>query len=127
MVKEIKYINFHNDTELPLMIDSWIDGSNVLYCRKIEAGQKLVVHSSVGEWHLHIMFPNNEDYNLWVQNEPEFTKYRSSIIGKFSSCPCASGDYSWMEYDELFQCEYSTVEHDDNNTTGLIRFYKMNT
>jgi len=120
MVKEIKYIYFHNDTELPLMIDSWIDGSNLLYCMKIESGQKLIVHSSVGEWHLNIMFPNNEDYNLWVQNEPEFTKYRSSILGKFSSRHCASGDYSWMEYDEPFNCEYTRVEPDDNNITELI-------
>ena len=124
MTKEIKYIHFHNDTELPLMMDSWVDGSNMSYCRKIEAGQKLVVHSCVGEWILNLMFPNNEDYRLWVQKEPEFTKYRPSLIGKFRSRPCYYGDYAWMEYDEPFDCEYSEIEPDENNVSGHIRFYK---
>lgn len=125
MVKEIKYIHFHNDTELPLMMDSWIDGSNKLYIRKIEAGQKVIVHSSVGEWHLNIMFPNNEDFEIWVQKEPEFIRHRTFILGKFRSRPCASGNYSWMEYDEPFHCEYSEIEPDEHIVTGKIRFYKQ--
>ena len=119
-----KYMYFHNDTDLPLMIDSWIENSNILYCRRIEAGEKSIVHSSVGEWHLNIMFPNNQDYQLWEEKEPEFTKYNRCILGKFRSLCCAYGEYSWMEYDEPFHCDYSLSEPDENNISGLIRFYK---
>ena len=51
----IKYINFHNDSELPLNIDSWIDGSNVLQTITVEPREKLIIHSSEGEWYLHSM------------------------------------------------------------------------
>jgi hypothetical protein len=121
MQEEIKHIYFHNDTKLPVMIDSWVDGSNILYCRKIEAGEKKIVHSSVGEWHLNIMFPDNNDYSLWKENEPEF---HGNLLGKFRSKPCVFGNYSWMEYDEPFYCDFNTIEPDENNISGLIRFYK---
>jgi hypothetical protein len=118
-----KYIYFHNDTELPLIVDSWIIGSNKLYCRKIEAGERKIIHSSVGEWHLNFMF-TDDDYQLWVKKEPEFTKYNRCLLGNFRSKPCAMGEYSWMEYDEPFHCEYSVLEPDENKVTGQIRFYK---
>lgn len=118
-----KYVYFHNDTELPVMIDSWITGSNTLYCRKIEAGERKMIHSSVGGWHMNIMFPDNNEYELWKEKEPKFTKY-SSILGKFRCEPFASGKYSWMEYDEPFHCEYTVLEPHENKVTGHIRFYK---
>jgi len=118
------YVYFHNDSELPVMVDSWITDNNQLYCRKIDAGQKLIIHSSVGEWHLNIMFPDYDDYQLWVQKEPNITEKRSSIVGKFRCESCFSGNYSWMEYDEPFHCEYSKVEPDENKVSGQIRFYK---
>lgn len=118
-----KYVYFHNDTHLPVMVDSWISGSNTLYCRKIEAGERNIIHSSVGEWHLNIMFPNNSDYEIWKEKEPKFIKH-SSIIGKFRCKPCTYNDYSWMEYDEPFHCDYSLLETDENKVTGHIRFYK---
>ena len=119
-----KYIYFQNETGLPLMIDSWIEYSNTLYCRMIEPGERKIVHSSVGEWHLNIMFPDNEHYKLWKEKEPEFTKYNRCLLGKFRSRPCASGNYSWMEYDEPFHCEYSVSDPDENNISGVMRFYK---
>jgi hypothetical protein len=114
-----KFIHFHNDTDLPIMMDSWVDGSNHLYCRKIDPRQKLVVHSSVGEWHLNAMFRELEDRKLWNENGFE----KKILVGKFRSKPCASGNYSWMEYDEPFECTYSKVEiTDENKIGGLITF-----
>ena len=112
-----KEIHFHNTTELPVMIDSWIDGSNTLYSRKIDAGVKAIIHSSVGEWHIHSMMDDEEDRKKWVEKGLD----RYLLIGKFWSQPCAGGNYSWMEWEDRFDCVYS--EHDlGGDVKGLIRF-----
>jgi len=119
MSKTIKFIHFHNDTDLPVMIDSWVDGSNSLKYIRVGAREKLVIHSSVGEWHINAMLTNKEDRKLWDDNE----KLKKVIlIGKFRSKPCASGNYSWMEYDGLYDCVYSEIENPIENVKGLITF-----
>jgi hypothetical protein len=112
----IKQIHFHNTTELPVMIDSWVDGSNKFYSQRIGAGEKVLIHSSIGEWHIHSMFTDTEDRKLWVENG--LGKYL--LIGKFRSKPCASGNYAWMEWDDYFECIYSENESED--VKGLITF-----
>jgi hypothetical protein len=108
----IKYIYFHNNTDLPLMISSWVDGSNTLKYAKINSGQKVIVHSSVGEWHLDSMFDDvfYDDRKIWKDNGLE----KHLIIGKFRSSPCASGNYSWLDYDEPFQCIYTKLDVSEN-------------
>jgi hypothetical protein len=101
--KTTKFINFHNNTDLSVTIESWVDGSNEFQTKNINPGEKLVINSSVGEWHL-------TNYNLKNCK----TTWN---IGKFRSDPCASGNYSWMEYDDEFQCEYSKIPE---NISGLI-------
>ena len=114
-----KYINFHNNTDLPIMIDSWIDGSNSLKCLKINAGEKLVIHSSVGEWHVNSMFDDDDDWNQWKEYGLE--KYIN--LGKFRSDPCAMNNYSWMEWQDIFNCVYSKCEPSyENNIIGFITF-----
>jgi hypothetical protein len=114
-----KYINFHNNTDLPIMIDSWIDGSNELKCLKINAGEKLVIHSSVGEWHVNSMFDDNDDWNQWKKSGLE--NYIN--LGKFRSNPCAMNNYSWMEWPDIFNCIYSECEpSSENNIIGFIIF-----
>jgi hypothetical protein len=98
----VKYIEFYNNTDLPVMIDSWIDGSNILYSQKIEPYEKKQIHSSVGEWHLHTMFPNIKDYLIWKSKGLE----NYNTIGKFRSQACAQNKYSWLEHD-LFICTYT--------------------
>jgi hypothetical protein len=114
----IKFINFHNNTDLPINVSSWIDGSNKLHCLKVNPGEKLVIHSSVGEWHLDAMFNESSDRQIWV--EKGFGKY--FIIGKFRSNPGASGNYSWMEYNEPFDCIFSKLETTENDIEELITF-----
>jgi hypothetical protein len=102
------------------MVDSWIDGSNTLKCLKVGPGEKLILHSSVGEWHLNTIFPDYEDWEPW--NKKGFCVSRYSIIGKFRSDPCASGNYSWLEYDDPFECIYSELKEPIENASGLMTF-----
>jgi len=121
--KTTKYINFYNNSELPIMVDSWIDGSNSLRCLRVGPGEKLVIHSSVGEWHINSMLADEEDYKLWREGGLKW--YVN--LGKFRSDPCARGNYSWMEWDHIFDCVYSecdpTVDSRSKEPiTGLLTF-----
>jgi len=113
----IKYIYFQNDTDLPLQISRWTTGSNMLKTTRIGPKEKQLLHSSVGEWHMDSMFSEGDDRNAWTN--AGLSKHH--IIGKFRSNPCASGDYSWMEYYEPFDCVYT---ESNNEVKGLITIIK---
>ena len=118
-VKEIKYIHFVNGTDLPVLLDSWVDGSNTLKTIRIEPFESRIVHSSVGEWHMNAMFYNETDNFAWKGRG--LGKYNPNI-GKFRSAPCAMGHYSWMEYDH-FVCEYTDfTTESDLRVKGQITF-----
>jgi hypothetical protein len=126
--KEIQYIYFHNDTDLPVMVDGWQNmnsGLSALVETRVEPRQQLIVYSTVGEWHMNSMFYDDEDIERWKCLE----KHR--IIGKFRSRPCASGNYSWLEYDEPFRCIFTDITEEElnkiddpnkNKITGKITF-----
>lgn len=114
----IKYMYFENKTKLPLQISSWVDGSNTMKTIRVGPGEKWMIHSSVGEWHMDSMFYSGPDCDLWTKAGLG----KHTIIGKFRSQPCASGNYSWMEYDEPFHCTYSEIA--DEQVKGLILFTK---
>ena len=102
LFKTTKSINFHNNTSQDITLESWSEAINGIASFKsttVLPGEKLVVYSSVGEWHLSTV----KEFN----------------IGIFRADPCASGDYSWLEND-LFNCVYS--ENTENNIIGLITF-----
>ncbi|NDA89751.1 MAG: hypothetical protein EBY20_02415 [Alphaproteobacteria bacterium] len=103
LFKTTKYVNFHNSSELPIMVDSWIDGSNSLRCLRVGPQEKLVIHSSVGEWHVNSMLVDEADYKPWREGALKW--YVN--LGKFRSDPCVSGDYAWMEWEDIFDCVYS--------------------
>lgn len=114
---EVKYIRFHNTTNLPVIIESWVDGSNILQCATVKAGEKLLLHSSVGEWHMTTMFgiEQADQYRQWKDAGLQHYTY----IGKFRSRPCAMGEYSWLENNKIFRCHYTQGDGDDY---GLITF-----
>jgi len=123
LFKTTKYINFHNNSELPIMVDSWIDGSNSLRYLRVGPGEKLVIHSSVGEWHVNSMLTNEEDYKLW--SEGGLNRYVT--LGKFRSDPCASGNYAWMEWEHIFDCIFSQCDpvldsRSKEPITGIVTF-----
>lgn len=123
MSTTIKYSHFHNNTDLPIMINSWIDGSNKLQYIKISPYEKRIIHSSVGEWHLNTMFDSLEDRRIW--EDKGFNLARYITIGKFRSNRSASGNYSWME-DDIFECIYTELIDDFKNVKGLITFSYSN-
>jgi len=118
MDKRIKQIWFDNKTDLHVNVSGWVSvmyGLSSFKTVLVKPGEKLVVCSTVGEWHIDSMFCNDEYYKPWKDRGLE--KY--SNIGKFRSQPCASGNYAWMEYDKPFTCTYSEAEGDVN---GLMTF-----
>lgn len=121
LFKTTKYVNFHNNTELPVMVDSWV--KNSLKCLRIGPQEKLVIHSSVGEWHVNSMLDDENDYKVWREGGLEW--YVN--LGKFRSNPCASGNYAWMEWEHIFDCVYSECDPvlDPRSTepiVGLVTF-----
>jgi hypothetical protein len=124
LFKKTKYINFHNNSELPIMVDSWVDGSNSMLSLRVGPHESLILHSSVGEWHVDSMLTDDADCKLWI--DAGLTRYYNNL-GKFRSDPCASGNYSWMEWEHIFDCIYSKCDpvfHDKTNEhiTGLVTF-----
>ena len=118
-----KYIHFHNNTPLPIMIESWVDGSCKMQSIKVEPGEKKLVHSATGEWHLDSMFADIQDINQWSEyfgkNSWGGNKY--ILVGTFRCKPDYWGKYSIMEHDEPFQCVYSTMKT-DHYIRGLITY-----
>lgn len=45
----IMFIIFWNKTDLPLMVDTWLEGVNQLTCLKIHPYERCVLHSRTGE------------------------------------------------------------------------------
>jgi len=119
----MKYIQFYNTTDLPVLIDAWntpaYSSVSKLTTTRIEPFESKIVHSSVGEWHMNAMFYNEADNSAWKGRG--LGKYDTSI-GKFRSDPCAMGNYSWMEY-KHFMCEYTDFQTDeDSRVKGKITF-----
>jgi hypothetical protein len=113
----IKYIYFHNTTDLPLQICRWTTGSNTLKSTRIGPHEKHLLHSSVGEWHMDSMFGDDADCEIW--KTAGLGKHH--IVGKFWSRPRIQGTYASMEYYEPFDCIYSET---DGEVKGLITFIK---
>jgi hypothetical protein len=116
LFKTTKYVNFHNNSDLPIMIDSWVENS--LKCLRIGPQEKLVIHSSVGEWHVDSMLDDENDYKVWK----ELGLNRYVNLGKFRSDPCASGNYAWMEWEHIFDCVYTECDPtlDPRSTEPII-------
>ena len=115
--KTTKYINFHNATEFPVNISAWVTGSNTLHSNIVNPGEKGILHSSVGEWHMDSMFCSDmEESKIWKERGLQ----KHLIIGKFRSEPCISGEYSFMEYDEPFSCVYTATP--GRKIAGTITF-----
>lgn len=116
------YIIFHNTTELPVNVNSWIDGSSRLNRLKVNPGEKRIIPSSLNEWYIDTMFDDFSERQVWV--EKGFDKYFT--IGKFRSKPFANGNYSWMEYDEPFECLFVPSKNEENKIQGRITFVQKN-
>lgn len=114
-------IYFSNLTNLPIMIDHWMNqsttGLSKLESMRIGPREKVIIKSSVDNWNINAMFTEYEDRELWKNNG------LSDIIqiGSFSSTPCANGSYICMKTDH-FRCVYSKVKNGQDGITGMISF-----
>jgi len=105
-----RYVRFYNNTHLPVVIDTWVSWTNHLISTEIGEMEERVIESSVDEWHIHCMFSNyhKEKRQIWKDNKLDYI----TNIGKFRCSPCASGNYSWLDYN-IFICEYSYNSQDE--------------
>jgi hypothetical protein len=118
----IKHIIFKNASPLTIIIESFVDDSISSKCVRVGPEETVLVTSCVGEWHLHSML-EQEDRKLW--DTLDNGRYKNiTTIGKFRSNPCASGNYSWIDYDAIFDCLYS--ENSENIIKGVITFSLFN-
>jgi len=123
MDKIPKYIYFHNDTDLPIMVESWLNNLSYLQYLKINPGEKIILHSSLGEWQINSIFENYDDRKIWINKGLG----NHTIIGKFCLYPSESGIYSWIENEHDFECLYSEINDEiKKNITGLITFSQKN-
>ena len=111
------YILFHNNTELPINVNSWINNSSVLSSLKVNPGEKRIIPSSVDEWYMDTIFEDFSERRIW--REKGFDDYFT--IGKFRSKPFSNGNYAWMEYEEHFDCVFVPPEN-GQNIEGKITF-----
>jgi len=113
-----KYIHFHNDTDLPVMVDSWVDGAKIMQYTRIGPREKQIIHSSVGQWTLNARLYNQNDHQKWVDKGlGNFT-----TIGIIRSKPTIhSKQIAWMEWNEPFECIYNE-DFDESDVKGLITF-----
>ena len=114
-MKITQYIQFYNSTYLPVLINAWINSQ--IHQTRIGPQEQRLLYSTVGEWYLDSMFANNEDRELWIKAGLK----NHHIIGKFHSDPCIQGEYSWMEYDEPFDCIYTETTDAIKGLITLVR------
>ena len=112
-----KNIYFKNDLDIPIMLDSWRDGSNKLHMIRVGSKETVIATSGMGYWYLNSMLKDPIDRQQWV--DAGYKDYVS--LGNFSSMPCAQGNYSWLEHPNIFKCEYTPTSKDDF-VPGLITF-----
>jgi hypothetical protein len=131
MTSSTNFITFHNELDKPVMVESWkkLSGSMYIYQStdiKIDAGQSMLVESSVGEWKVHIMFSKDNDKEAkkkwnayWETRSDEIfiemkaklgskieeivkpLKYYPHYLGKFRSEPAFDRKYAWSEVNEV--------------------------
>jgi len=102
---------FVNDTDLPIVVSSWINKSSGLgeYIDKtILSNTTETVYSDVGEWIIGSQFYDKEQNDQW-KNEG-LSQY--GRIAKFRNQPCAMGDYTWNFIEWAF-----ILEHNDGIIT----------
>lgn len=114
----MKQVYFYNKTDVPIMIDYWIDETWVenICCVntiKLEPGQKRYLHSSTGEWIVHSDFTNSHDLKRWKDKGYTIAYY----IGK---CNIEKDIYHLA--DELFRFHYLETLDEENNNCGNILF-----
>ena len=118
----IENIFFHNNTDLPVIIDYWknhatIKGLTLQEGARIAPGEKLVLHSITGSWDIHAMHPLAKDIIIWEEKGLG----KCNRIGEFCGYTSYLGDNSII-YDDLFELTYNIVDPNKYEIEGMITF-----
>lgn len=106
-----KSMIFVNNTDLPIIICSWMEkipGLSEYKDKTILANTRETVYSDVGEWIISSQFWNKEQNDEWQSEGLE----QDCRIAKFRNTPCAIGNYTWNYIEESF-----VLEHNDGVIT----------
>jgi hypothetical protein len=117
----MKQIYFHNNTDVPIMIDYWIDETWVenICCSnsiKIEPREKRMIHSSLGQWNLHSEFHNSQDTKIWKDKGLDIL----NPVGNIACNPNTKEKYTFINYD-IFSLE---LYQEENNYAIITFSYK---
>ena len=102
---------FINNSGLPVNLETWqperVPGLETLNAVLVKTGEQIVLPSLTGEWYLQT-YLSKELADEWIAAGLRPGEH----VGKFRSKPCASGDYSWMDYDNSpFDIIYDPKNH----------------
>jgi hypothetical protein len=108
---------FINNSGLPVNLETWqperVPGLETLNAVLVKTGEQFVLPSTTGEWYLQT-YLDKELADEWI-----VAGFRpGDRIGKFRSKPCASGDYSWMDYDNS---PFDIIYDPKNHTSTFIK------
>lgn len=125
-MNRLKKIYFENLTDLPVMIDYWmdhptLDGLTQLKSIRIGCGEKRILTNCGNEWMLNSMFPDQNDRDLWKN----YGLSDIIHIGSFTSNPNIYGDYCYMVDPNLFRCTYSNIKNGEEGVNTKISFRRL--
>ena len=114
----MQQIYFYNNTDVPIMIDYWIDETWVenICCShsiKIQPREKRMMYSCLAEWTLHSEFFNSDDTKLWKDKGFDI----SNPVGKILCKP----NVQCFIYYHGFCLDYRELQ-DDGINYGFITF-----
>ena len=116
----MQQIYFYNNTDLPIMIDYWIDEiwvENICcsHSTKIQPREKRMMYSCLGEWTLHSDFFNSDDTKLW--KDKGLDVLNSNSIGKIVCKP----NVECFIHNDFFCLDYRELQ-DEGINYGFITF-----
>jgi hypothetical protein len=138
---KMKMIKFINETDLPIIIETWADTGiyglstfikinvspmeDVILYEKDEHDKNQCLYTNcslTGEWIINSLYCIHEkEYQIWKDKG-----YRvMENIGKFRSESCILGNNTWTNTD-LFELNYLKKSNTENFSGDIISFSKKN-
>ena len=105
---------FINKSGLPINIETWqtlSSGIESLHSVLVKPDEEYIMPSTTREWYLQT-YLDTDMCDQWIEIgiKPGYQ------IGKFRNKPCASGNYSWMDYDN-----FDIIYDKEKNTATFIK------
>lgn len=111
-MQEYYYILFKNMSNLPIMVDCWVNKSSGISIMKsvcVAENEECILPSNIGEWYVHRMLYDHSMIDKWKKDDT--MKKCPLVIGKFHSYSTENGKYASLDTD-LFTMIYEHIEYD---------------